>query len=245
MHPSGYDDDYLMTLEDALKSLPNVKPRKARAKLIEWQEEIFSQIIDSMHLNNEKEVYDVNIGRRIVLTSNDFEHLLYDNGYSAVKITPEGAEILIKIYEAGLFDLHPHKSTEKVPDEVYKYSESREFTLERQSLEAERQVEELQKYNELIDNPQKVKLENFTYSLLNDIFIKHFGLKGGCYSMDIGGLSVKKSVYMYTSNSGKSRDSEVTFTWKDLDGVTKEINNISYYSRNRRNDPERNWGLHE
>lgn len=245
MQPYGYDDDFLMNLEHAFKCLPNIKPRKAREILKFWQEQVFNKMIEGIDSNNEKDVYELNIGEGIVLTSIDFDHLLYDNGYSAIKITPEGAEILIEIYQKGLFDILARKKLQQVSDEIIQYSQSRDSTLENQRIEKEIRIEEYNNYQELIENPETVNIKDFSYKLLNDIFIKHFGLKIGSYSMEIAGILVNKSVHMYSSNSGKSRDSNVIFTWINADGQQKEIKKRGLYTHNRRNDPDRNWGLPE
>jgi len=63
--------------------------------------------------------------------------------------------------------------------------------------------------------------------------------------MLIGGIEVEKLVSVYKSNSGKSSDSNVTFTWRSFDGQYHCIEKESIYSNNRRNDAERNWGLPE
>lgn len=61
--------------------------------------------------------------------------------------------------------------------------------------------------------------------------------------MVIGGVEVSKTVRVRTSNFGKSRDSEVTFTYVDSDGETVVLEKESMYSGNRRNDANRNHGL--
>jgi len=245
VHRFGFNEEFLMRLSDFIKLLPNVKPLKARAKLKEWRDEIYEQIMQDTFADKEREIYEVNIGKGIVLSSDDFEHIFYGDEFSATKITPHGAEILIKIYCAGFFELTPRKGTEKVPNKGVDYSKSEHQLLIKQKLAEEAENEKSREYATLIDCPQNIKPENFTYSLLNDVFMRHIGLKAGCYSMNIGGIEVTKYVHMHTSNSGKNRDSEVTFTWVDPDGNKQKIEKQSSYSQNRRNDPDRNWGLHE
>ncbi|SMN17585.1 hypothetical protein CRYPA_859 [uncultured Candidatus Thioglobus sp.] len=245
MHRFGFDEDFLMGLEDVIKSLPNVKPRKARARLKEWQEEIFHQIMEDSFANKELSVYKTIIGQGDILTSDDFEHIFYGGEYFATKITPHGAKLLIEIYNSELLELNPHKTIENIPQVIVEYSKSEESIFEKQRLSKEAENKKNQEYNLLINNPQNVNPKTFNYTLLNDIFIKHIGFKSGSYSMSIGSVDVTKSVLMYTSNSGKSRDGKVTFTWVDLDGNNHKLEKPSYYSDNRRNDPERNWGLHE
>src|SRR5258708_1055055 len=82
----------------------------------------------------------------------------------------------------------------------------------------------------------------FTFSLLNQIFWNH-KIKDG--ALEIGGVTVTKSIWRVTSNSGKSADWTVTFTYRDAEGERHEFKKESRYSSNRRNDPDRKWGLYE
>ena len=245
MHPYGYNDDYLMRLDDVLKFLPHVKPLKARATLKSWENEVFNKTIEAVCSGKERDVYQINIRKDFSLTSKDLVHILYDNGYSAVKVTPEGAGIIINAYQKGLFELKLHKYIEPVSCEIIEYSKSRESIFKRQKVDEAKRTEEKKQYKGLLINPQSIDPDKFTYSLLNDVFIEHFGLRCGSNSIKIGGIFVTKSVYMYTSNSGKTKDSNVIFSWKNENGEDKKLEKYSDFSQNRRNDPERNWGLHE
>lgn len=63
--------------------------------------------------------------------------------------------------------------------------------------------------------------------------------------LTVGGVDVRKEVQRYASNSGKSGDFSVTFTWKGADGESHRLEKPSHYEGNRRNDADRNWGLPE
>ncbi len=78
---------------------------------------------------------------------------------------------------------------------------------------------------------------------LDDLFWKHHGKGPG--SLTVGGIKVTKSIDRYSSNSGKSKDWRVTFTWTNSDGMAVSRVKESRYEDNRRNDAERNWGLPE
>lgn len=95
-----------------------------------------------------------------------------------------------------------------------------------------------QKYN-LAD----VREEDFSYELLNQIFIDKIGLKMGMSKMTIGDIDVTKNVSKHYSNTRKSSDYEVRFSWISENGEKKNIANPSIYKENRKSDPERNWGL--
>ena len=77
------------------------------------------------------------------------------------------------------------------------------------------------------------------------MFYRKFGAFRGYKTMILDGIEVEKSVFVYQSNSGKTHDSEVTFSWTDSKGEPHRLCKPSLYSENRRNDANRNWGLPE
>lgn len=94
-----------------------------------------------------------------------------------------------------------------------------------------------------MSHPSLVREDQFTWSILNSIFAHHLGYGGGHSEMDIGGIRVSRSVTSYSSNSGKSRESEVDLSWTGSDGEPRLLPCESRYAENRRNGSERNWGL--
>ena len=79
-----------------------------------------------------------------------------------------------------------------------------------------------------------------TYSELNQLFWDA-GIKNG--SLVVDGVEVTKTLTRYTSNSRKSDDWEVTFSWLNADGMRQSVTKESLYKKNCSNDPDRNWGL--
>jgi len=63
--------------------------------------------------------------------------------------------------------------------------------------------------------------------------------------MALAGITVQKQVIGYRSNSGKSTGWRVRFEWTGSDGQKRHSETIPPEADNRRNDPERNWGLYE
>lgn len=84
--------------------------------------------------------------------------------------------------------------------------------------------------------------EGMTWRRLNHLF-HEAGIKNG--SLNVDGFTVTKHLRRYTSNSGKSWDWEVTFTWINERDETEVVTKPSQYKGNRRNDADRNWGLPE
>lgn len=113
-----------------------------------------------------------------------------------------------------------------------------------------------QRLSEVASNPDLIKpIELLNSYFLDELFIKKFGL--GRFSMMCGHYKVTKRLYdgTYKSNSGKTRmgyftpyfDVVNTNTGKEreigTEDVREHINLERKYGTNRRNDPDRNFGL--
>lgn len=81
------------------------------------------------------------------------------------------------------------------------------------------------------------------HRLIDSVFIANMGTGSG--SMMLAGITVHKQVIGYKSNSGKSTGWRVRFDWTGSDGQPRHSETIPREADNRRNDPDRNWGLHE
>ena len=79
-----------------------------------------------------------------------------------------------------------------------------------------------------------------TFDELNQIFWDA-SIKRG--ALEVDGTKVTKSLARHPSNSGKSYDWEVSFSWIDVDGKPRSLTKESRFKDNRRNDADRNWGL--
>ncbi len=79
---------------------------------------------------------------------------------------------------------------------------------------------------------------------MNRIFFKNSG--PGPSRLTLAGIVVSKDIRSFSSNSRKSTGCESTFTWTGSDGVAHSSGSgLSSEAFNRRNDENRNWGLHE
>jgi hypothetical protein len=81
------------------------------------------------------------------------------------------------------------------------------------------------------------------HRLMDSVFFANIGPGSG--SMVLAGITVHKTVVGYKSNSGKSTGWRVAFDWTGSDGERRHSEAIPPEADNRRNDPDRNWGLHE
>lgn len=225
-----------MTLVEALKCLPGVMPNKSK-KLIDDAFEI-SYVPGSMEISD--------LGYRVgetKLSQEEYKaiHIEVQSFYgTTIRISPQGAKVLMKLYRNGDLVMHKGKSiTESTELQAYIDKES---ALKKEADRIRRE-DERKKY--LVENPDKIKEADFSYSLLDSVFYRKFGAFRGYKTMILDGIEVEKSVFVYQSNSGKTHDSEVTFSWTDSKGEPHRLCKPSLYSENRRNDANRNWGLPE
>lgn len=249
---------HLMALTDAISALDNVKPRKAIRLLKDAKEAFFDQIcrhmIDqkcALHEKTDLEEFSPHeIGPDFFITWDEIEQIMVEGaeddwGNTRLYITPEGAKILIKLYSAEVFELKKKRDGISTPVELIAYSK-KQRALESKFVE-EQELNQQEKEQELYweEHPSELPESLFTPSRLNRIMFKNVGL-GLSTSMEIGGIKICKNVHYYTSNSGGRRDCDVFFEWVGSDGNKhKEHLRHSTFKNNRRNDSERNWGLHE
>ena len=233
----------LLDYQAACKMLPNVKPRTVTNILNSLLDSIMSQV-DILNMTSDTPEPSIEYCG-ITLSSSDIHNIRSVADFGRIKTTPQGAKTLIALYQAGgLFSERDKKAkVEPVHDELIVYADSEAALIDKTLAikEAERKAKE--EREERINNPETLSVKDFTYSLLNDIFFVHLGKCTGQQEMNIGGIPVTKTVLPHRSNSGKSRDFEVTFYFTDECGERQTISKSSQYTGNRRNDADRNHGL--
>lgn len=225
-----------MTLIEALKCLPGVMPNKSK-KLID-------NALEINLIPNSLAIADLcyRVGKTELLQE-EYEAIhikLYSFYGTTIKISPRGAKVLMKLYRNRDLVMHKGKYIAEAP-ELQAYIDKEEFFKE--EVDRLRRENERRKY--LVENPDEIKESDFSYSLLDDVFYHEFGAFQGHKTMTLDGIKVNKSVFVYQSNSGKTHDSEVTISWTDSKGKNHKLCKSSLYRENRRNDPDRNWGLPE
>lgn len=229
-----YVVDKYLTLRDALKLLPGVMPNKSK-----WLIDEAFEIIIGANFETIEPSYQVG---GTILTPDERKELYIETenfyGTTVIRTSPKGAKVLLRLYYNG--DLILKKGQKVVKEtELQTYIDKETYFLE----EADRIRREREHRQFLIENPDQIKEAEFCYSLLNTVLYRHRG--PGDQSMILDGIEVEKIVTTYRSNSGKSKDSEVIIRWTGSDGTPHKLTKESMYSGNRRNDPDRNWGLPE
>lgn len=81
------------------------------------------------------------------------------------------------------------------------------------------------------------------HHLLDSVFIANYGPGSG--TLTLAGIAVHKRLSGYKTNSGKNTGWRIRFDWVGSDGVARWSEVVPQQADNRRNDPERDWGLHD
>jgi len=223
-------DDFI-SFTEACAGLPNVQPRLARESLFEtWGRAVL------------QEAEAVRLGE-IQMTSKELGELFHSvNGETKSRVSPAGAHLLIRLYDSGQLPIKGSRGP--VSSALLAYSQSEPQLRERarrRALEAAEQRQRDAQYKESLAHPDRFEESQFTWKLLNDLFIAHSQM-GQSVSMIIGSVEVTKGARLTFSNSGKSTDWSVSFTWKSKEGPLQTLTRDSIYEGNRRNDEDRNWG---
>jgi len=238
------------TLIEVLKLLPGVKPNNAK-------EYIMQSLVEPNFTMTKttKKLRIINPPKRIgerKYNNREIDEICHEeeNDFGNVTIctSPVGAKLVLEMYQNGYLPMKS-KAGDAVPDqklidyitreESYKQDEKVHKLEMRKVIQQQKKAQE--RRNMLIEHPETVQESDFTYSLLNDIFFYHHG-KGEA-TLNIGGIDVTKSLYLYFSNSRKSRSWEVSYSWTSPNGEQRELRKESQYKYNRYNDEDRNWGL--
>jgi hypothetical protein len=215
------DPSDFRTFSQIIKGLPGVKPR------------VTQQLLRDAYLTFEDFVL-----HDILVTNEELAELFVEcvrGGFESQVVSPAGARLLVRLYDAGALGTKPGP----VAEDLRIYCDSEAVLRER----ALQRAKDRQAYEASLAYPERFTEEQFTFSLLNDLFWHH--KRQGHSTLNVGGCEVTKSVLRFSSNSGRSGDFEVTFTWRSVDGTRKQLTRPSAYRGNRRNDPERNFGLPE
>lgn len=201
----------MLTLNDFLGLLPDIKPLKTRQLILDG---------DLLDAGQRRDIRDRN--RSVV----DL----------VMEVGPDAATAIVAAYKAGQLPMKTAKTRPSAVPEADAYLDK--------APEHRRQIAERERLQQAIKDPSlltEADLDN--YRLLDSLF---FAIKGpGSGTLELAGITVTKRITDYSSNSGKSRGWRVWFSWTGSDGRQHALEKVPPEAHNRRNDPERNWGLHE
>jgi hypothetical protein len=233
----------LLTLADALKLLPHIRPRLARKTLDDFRAALADQLSPSSLGGEDREAEDCRVEAAPGLMVTWAEMNAINHGSTPPLVTPEGAAFLIRLYETGVFELKPKRERLADPTELRAYAASRPALEALAAVRRDAEAVAAAERQAWIANPAQIPVAAFTYRLLSDVFFHHGVATLGVTQMEVGGITVTREATPHASNSGRSRDWHVSFTYRDTDDVDIVLEKESRYASNRRNDPGRNWGL--
>jgi len=222
------DPEDLLSLTSFLGMLPGVKPRSARELLTACMHDAIWEKRGSFTLGP------------VTIPVGEANEFFIRDDRDVQHVSPRGAALLIKLYEAGELPMKT-KRVQPTPDEALAYMQSEKDLVAKGVARREQEAAARQAYQAKIADPASITEAEFTYHLLDDIFWQHQGKGGG--TLMVGGIEVHKSVSTLSSNSGKSSDSAVRFSWTSPANGLQQLSKPSAYEENRRNDADRNWGL--
>lgn len=158
-----------------------------------------------------------------------------DNIYATREVGPDAAAAILAAYGAGRLPM----AKRSVPGEA---PEAEAYLARREALLAE--IAERRRRSDALRDPGLVRETDFDDDrFLDAVFHRHAG--EGATSMTLAGIPVTKTLSRHPSNSGRSHGWSVTFSWTASDGRRRSSGREAPEASNRRNDPERDWGLHE
>ncbi|RYH09155.1 hypothetical protein [Tropicimonas sp. IMCC6043] len=221
-----------------IKLIPEVKPRLA---LQAFQNLIFEVAIDEYNGSLEVATEEV---------SGASASYIDDYGGDREVITPHGAKLLKRMFEAGMIP-QKRKLSPKDLSALDAYIDS-EGSIRQKAILLDEKVKAEKEEGEaawraiearaahLAEHPEDAKLEEINSTLIDRVFIAKYGYgRGG--EIDLAGCRCSKVLDRYVSNSGKTRRTDPRISWIDPDG--NQHGDPNPPAPNRRSDPNRNWGL--
>lgn len=222
----------LLTFTAVAAGLPGVKPRATQS----WLRELYWTA-----LLQDAEFVDV-AGLQVPVAEMAQAFVEHDSGsFKSERVSPAGARLLLRLYRSGKLETKSKRIAEPTPA-LLAYCDSDEQLQDEARRRAEHRAQEEAAFEARLANPASIAVSDFSYAMLNALFWRH-NIKQG--SLLVGEVTVTKSVSQVMSNSGKSVDFDVSFSWTDSTGQLQEIRKPSRFAGNRRNDEKRNYGLPE
>jgi hypothetical protein len=152
-----------------------------------------------------------------------------------LEVGPDAAAAILAAYKDGHLPMKRGCTPTNAP-------EAEAYLAEGDKLRE--QLAERRRREQAVKNPSLLlERDLMDHRLIDGVFIANIGTGSG--SMVIAGITVHKQVIGYKSNSGKSTGWCVRFDWTGSDGQPRHSETVPPEADNRRNDPDRDYGLHE
>jgi hypothetical protein len=154
---------------------------------------------------------------------------------TVVVIGPDAAAAILAAYRNGRLPMRRGKKPENAP-------RAEDYLAKREELKKE--ISERLRRERAIGDPSLIVESDLTdHRLIDAVFITNFGKGPGM--MMLAGIAVSKTIAGYKTNSGKNTGWAVQFQWIGSDGQPRMTGWTPPEAENRRNDADRDWGLHE
>lgn len=152
-----------------------------------------------------------------------------------IEVGPDAAAAILAAYKDGRLPMKKGARPAAAPEAEAYLTQGAKHRI---------QIAERERRERAVKDPSLISESDLTnHRLIDSVFIANIGTGSG--SMVLAGITVHKQVIGYKSNSGKSTGWRVRFEWTGSDGQKRHSETIPPEADNRRNDPERNWGLYE
>lgn len=229
--PANIAPELCLSRGEVIRLIPEVKPNLAGQAI---EDAIFAQVLGEPY-------------RGLTLTEEDVAEVSYGGEGERRVLTPNGARLLRKLFEAGLIEQRrPGASRDLSALDAYIASEAElrdrtlELRLRREAKDGAWEVLDA-RAREIAEDPSCATIEDLSPRMIDRVFIHRFGY-GREGEIELAGCTCHKAIERYVSNSGKTRTSTAYCWWEDADGG-RHGNTPPDLPRNRRSDPDRNWGL--
>lgn len=236
-----------MLQKDVINLIPDVKPRNTADLLDDL---IFASITNEMEF---KHLGDIPSPiANFALTEDEIDACrlsFHENGKERTVLTTIGANLLIRLFKAGHVE-QKKKTSSKDISKLEAYSNSLS-SIRKSSDLMKLQIEEDRKSKQhaidqrkaridyLLKHPEKALPSDLNRRFLNEYA---YAIGPGSRTFKLGEAEVVKTVQKLKSNSGKTTNTHVSIYWITTDGARHGDEDFAPYL-NRRNDPNRNWGL--
>lgn len=152
-----------------------------------------------------------------------------------VDVGPDAATAILAAYKSERLPMNKRTRPEAAPQaEAYLATAD---CLRKQIAEKRRRVSAIK------DPSLIVEADLDDHRLIDSIFMANHGPGSG--TMTLAGIVIHKQLSGYKTNSGKNTGWRVRFDWVGSDGIARSSEVVPPEADNRRNDSQRNWGLHE
>ena len=191
-----------LPLRHALRLLPNIRPVLAR-----------EQLGRARHQARRAQSHTARLAA-INVPLQALEEIFIEDRRGRPRVSPIGAALLLRLYAAGAFEPCDWRRGTSSPVELERYADSLPALLQLQGeMEQARRA-----VDDMVEHPERVRPDQFSYEVLNRIFHRHQGRGPG--TLKVGGLDVTK-LCRFMVNTEK--ETKVCFVWRDPGGKDKEL----------------------